>query len=80
MTGRDLIIYILENNLEDAPMFEDGKILGFMNVDEAALKLNVGPATIKTWFELEAIPGVKIGGEIYFPVNIELDNVLHSLL
>lgn len=80
MTGRDLIIYILENKLEDTPMFENGKLLGFMDVHEAAVKLNVGPATIKTWFDLEAIPGIKIGEEIYIPVNIESKDILRSFI
>ena len=29
MTGRDLIIYILENGLEDKEVLDGGKILGF---------------------------------------------------
>ena len=41
MTGRDLIIYILENGLEDEPIIQDGMIimknLGYIPLDEAAL-------------------------------------------
>lgn len=47
MTGRDLILYILTNGLEDKPIYEDGKILGFLTATEAAEKFNVGLATIK---------------------------------
>ena len=71
MTGRDLIIYILENNLEEEPVFEDGKLLGFMNVHEAALKFGVGTATINIWVALDMIPGVKVNEGIYIPVNVE---------
>lgn len=69
MTGRDLIIYILENKLEDTPIFENQKLLGFLNVEEVALKHNVGVATIKLWYDLKIIPGIKIGEEIFIPFN-----------
>lgn len=81
MTGRDLVIYILQNNLEDKPVFEDGKLLGFMNINEAALKWGVGTATIKLWFDAKIIDGFKIGEEIYIPVNAEPNNfILLTLL
>lgn len=70
MTGRDLIIYILENNLENEPVFADDKLLGFMNVHEAALKFGVGSATIELWYKLKIIPGVEIGQKIYIPATI----------
>lgn len=69
MTGRDLIIYILKNNLEDTLIFDSGKIYGFMNAEEAALKFGVGVATIHIWFRMGMIPGFYIGKEIYIPVN-----------
>ena len=40
MTGRDLIMYILSNGLENEPIYENGKILGFMNEMEAAIKFD----------------------------------------
>ena len=67
MTGRDLIIYILENQLENEPIFEDGKLLGFMNVHEAALKFGVGSATIELWYKLNIIPGIEIKDGVYIP-------------
>lgn len=73
MTGRDLIIYILQNNLEDKPVFENGKILGFLTVSEAAVKFNVGTAVIKLWYKLGILSGFKIGEEIYIPVNETID-------
>lgn len=77
MTGRELILYILQNNLEEHPVFEDGKLLGFMNVEEAAVKFGVGTATVKLWYELGVLPGFKIGEEIYIPyyatVEIEVE-------
>ena len=67
MTGRDLIIYILKNNLEDKPVFENGRLLGFMREVEAAVKFEVGIATIKAWVEMGILHGIKIGNEIYIP-------------
>ena len=69
MTGRDLIIYILKNNLEDKPVFENGKLLGFLTIDEAAFKFGVGPATIKVWYTLKVLEGIEIGEEIYIPAD-----------
>lgn len=70
MTGRELIIYILENKLEDTQVFENGELLGFMSVELAALKFDVGTATIKVWYDLKIIPGFEIGDKLYIPANI----------
>lgn len=71
MTGRDLIIYILANNLEDEPVFNDNKFLGFMSVDEAAAKLDVGPETIRLYAFMGWIDSVQIGEMLYIPANLE---------
>ena len=63
MTGKDLIIYILQNDLENE------RILNLLTVDEAAVKFNVGPATIRVWFEYDVISGIKIGNELYILSN-----------
>lgn len=65
MTGRELIIFILENNFEDVEFTNVCDILGVMTVKQAALKWNTGEATIKTLFELKKIPGWKNGENIY---------------
>ena len=44
MTGRDLIIYILEHNLEECEIYTDGRLPGCLTVKEAAVKLGVEPA------------------------------------
>lgn len=72
MTGRDLIIYILQNGLEDEPVFKDGKFIGFMTAIEVAEKMNVGVATIFTWWGHGMIDGVVCGGTLYIPVNFTL--------
>lgn len=71
MTGKDLIIYILENDLTDKPVYEDGRLLGFMTAIEAAIAYNVGVATIRALVDLKKLNGIKIGQEIYIPAIAE---------
>lgn len=60
MTGRDLIIFIMQNKLEDKVMFE------LMNETEAAAKFDVGVSTIRVWYEYGYITGgFDIGGTLY---------------
>lgn len=56
MTGRELILYILENGLEDEPVMQGGKFVGFMSGIEAAAKFNVGMATIDLWASKGLLP------------------------
>lgn len=71
MTGRELIVYILENKLEDEPVFEDGRLLGFMTAIEAAIKFDVGIATIYLWAGRDALPSVRIGEDLYIFANAQ---------
>ena len=71
MTGRDLILYILSNQLEDEPVFKDGKFIGFMSVEEAAAKLSVGTATVRTLVHLQRLEGVNVNQGLYIPANFE---------
>lgn len=69
MKGRDLVLYILQNELEDEPVYADGVLLGFMTEIEAALFFGVGLATIRTWYEEGKIEGFKIGNLIFIPAT-----------
>ena len=69
MTGRELIIYILENHLEDEVVFKNGKFIGFMTAGEAAAKMNVGVPTICVWVSQGKLDGFQIGDMIYIPAN-----------
>lgn len=71
MTGKDLIIYILQNGLENEPVFKDGKFIGFLTATEVAEKMHVGTATISAWMERGMLNGVLVGGQIYIPANFE---------
>ena len=61
MTGREIIIFILENQLEDKSVFDSC----FESMDETAVRLGVGIATVDTWFRLGQIRGVVIGETTY---------------
>lgn len=69
MTGKELILYILQNNLEDEQISFENGFLDFITVNEAAAKYEVGPETVRIWFALKIIDGVQIGNEVYILPN-----------
>ena len=70
MTGKELILYILQNNLENTVVLEDGFFVGFMNEEEAAVKFGVGIATIRAWYHCKMLKGTQIGDSLYFRKDI----------
>jgi hypothetical protein len=66
MTGRDLILFILENKLENELVVKDGIFIWLMDEEEAAVKFGVGVSTIKTWYTLNKLDGFKIKDRLYF--------------
>ena len=72
VTGKDLIIYILQNNLENEPVFKDGKFIGYVTLHEVAAKANVGVPTVCTWIHQGWLDCVIVGGNIYIPANFNL--------
>ena len=75
MTGKELIMFILTNNLEDEELIVDGKFVGFMNEEEAAVKFEVGISTIKMWHNLGMIKGFKVCDTLYIPKNAIVEPV-----
>lgn len=75
MTGRELIVYILKNGLEDEPVIKDGKIIGFMTIDEFAAKMGVGISTVSVWIFQGRLHCVRIGGMLYIPADFDLEEV-----
>lgn len=69
MKGRDLIIFILQNNLEDKDIFIDNCLVGFMSIEQAAVKFGVGQATVEVWCHCGAIPCVQFGETFYIYPN-----------
>lgn len=69
MTGKELILYILQNDLENEIVIKDGIFVWLMNEEEAAAKFGVGVATIKAWHIYGILRGTKIGEHLYFLRN-----------
>lgn len=63
MTGRELIMLILEYHLEDIEFSPSG----YMTIEEAAVERNVGIATINSCIENGIISAIKIGDKYYIP-------------
>ena len=71
MTGKELILYILQNDLENEIVIEDGVFVWLMNEEEAAVKFGVGVATVKAWHVCGMLKGTKIGDHLYFLRNVK---------
>ena len=71
MTGRELIVYILSNNLEDEPVFKNDCFIGFVTAGQAAEKMNVGTATVYAWIAQKQLTGIIFGDRVYIPANFE---------
>lgn len=67
MTGRDLIIYILEHKMEDT-LFTDEEVfkLIYMDENEAAAKYGVGTATVRAWYATGVLTGFSIGDTVLY--------------
>lgn len=74
MTGKELIMYILENNLENEDIFKDGGFLGCLTVDKAAVELGAGQATVRALIELRQLDAVKLGDVLYIIPNDNYKN------
>lgn len=70
MTGKELILYILQNNLEDTVVLDGGVFIGFMTEGDAAVKFNVGVETIRAWYNCKCLNGTKIGDSLYFRKDV----------
>ena len=61
LTGRELIIFIMQNKLEDTVMLE------LMTDVEIAAKFDVGVSTVRIWRKYGYITGgLTIGDKLYF--------------
>ena len=73
MTGKELILYILLCDLENEEIDKDGKLVGFITVEEMALKRGVGVETVKAWIELGQVDSVTIGGLTMIPEKFSIE-------
>lgn len=79
MTGKELMLFILENNLTDVELLPDETFLVcvedmFLTKEEAACKLGIGIESLCCMYKLNLISGVVINGEIFFPKDVKLPN------
>ena len=65
ITGRELILYILENKLEDSPVILDGGFLNLITVEQAAVEAKVGVETVLAGVALGMLRSIKVGKQIY---------------
>lgn len=70
MTGKELILYILQNNLENTIVLENGFFVGFMTEEEAAVRFGVGLAQIRAWYSCKMLKGTQIGETLYFRKDV----------
>lgn len=63
MTGRELIVYILEHGLEDDELFGNGIIL---TDEQKATEIGTGIESVRTMYFLGKIPGFKVGNYVFF--------------
>ena len=72
MTGRDLIVYILESHLEDVELFSDVTKPFLIPLEKAAVELECGMATVMTLLSIGKIKGIRLNGKYYiFSTEIE---------
>lgn len=68
MTGKELIVYILSNNLENVVLGCDTlEVLGYITKDAFAVKNRVGLSTVDAWLLSGKVPFVTIGNRVYVP-------------
>lgn len=70
MTGKELILYILQNDLENEVVIKDGIFVWLMSEEEAAVKFDVGVETIRAWYVRKMLSGTQIGDRLYFLRNV----------
>lgn len=75
LTAKEWMVYILQNELEDEPLFKDGKLLGFLTIEEAAAKFDVGVATVQLWIKDYGLPAMTIGNQVFIPMSAQRPSV-----
>lgn len=75
MTGRELIMYILENHLEDEPVFQNGTFVGYVSDVKFAEMLGVGVATVRAWIMIGRIKDAIMIGDVMFVPAIYINTL-----
>lgn len=73
MTGREIIIYILENSLENVEMIPKEDLieltLSLIPIEEVASMTNLGEASVRTWADTGYLDTVVKNGKTYVVRN-----------
>ncbi len=70
MTCKDLIIYILQNNLEDVELTDISILFpNYLPLEQAAVKLHTGVETVKVLYKIGKLSGFECNGSIYIYVK-----------
>ena len=78
MTGRDIMLFILSNHLENELIFGDLELASlFMTVEEAAAKFHVGTASINIWCKAGCLPYYSKDATIYILKTAEDPREMH---
>ena len=75
MTGRELIMYILENHLEDEPVFQNGTFVGYVSDVKFAEILGIGVATVRAWIMMGRIKDAIVIGDAKFVPTIYINTL-----
>lgn len=65
MNGRELIIYIVENGLENVNLFSKEFFSFMLTIEQVAVKFNVGIATVKAWIQNGCLYAIKVDDVTY---------------
>lgn len=65
MLGREIIMYILANKLENERLSSDVFTKKLMTQEEAAVHFNVGTAAVKTAYRAGLLKGFESNGKLY---------------
>lgn len=70
MTGRDIIIFIMENRLENVDIFKE-PLPGYITAEEFAERMDVGLATIDVWLKTGKITCIQLESGCYIQESYE---------
>lgn len=75
MTGKDWIMFILNNNLLDEDIEDLRMNDSFLTLEDAAVKLGVGTNSLLDMIKLKLVDHVKFDGQIYLHKNVQLSQL-----
>lgn len=71
MNGRELIIFILENGLENEDISSEKFLSCMYTIESVAVTFNVGVATVEAWLANGCLEGIESNNKIYiFPSSL----------